>query len=137
MDMLNNSFARIDLIKKALDASWMKNEAISANIANVNTPGYKRKTVEFDSVLKDYLSESAGPRMTVTNPKHFPISGGTQSLNPEMSTVEDTSFRLDQNNVNIDVEMSEYSKNLIKYNALIQQVSGQIKNLRMAIRDGR
>lgn len=134
--MLNRSFGRINLINKALDASWLKNEAISKNIANVNTPGYKREVVEFDTVLKDYLNMS-GFKMKTTNEKHIPIHGQTGGLEPTVTNVQDTSFRKDQSNVNIDVEMSEYSKNLIKYNTLTQQVSGQIKSLRMAIRDGR
>lgn len=134
--MLKNSFGNVDLFKKVLDASWLKNTTISDNIANVNTPGYKRKVVEFDSLLKNYLVQGSN-RMATTDEKHFRIHNQSNSLEPTINTVEDTSFRKDQNNVNVDVEMTEFSKNLIKYNAMTQQVTGELKRIRMAIRDGR
>ena len=134
--MLNQSFKRVDLLNKVLDASWLKNTSISKNIANVNTPGYKREVVEFDSLLKNYLDQS-NSKMATTNEKHFALHNQPNGLEPRVKKLEDTSFRKDQNNVNVDVEMSEFSKNLIKYNAMTQQVSGNLKRLRMAIRDGR
>ncbi len=134
--MLKQSFQRVDLMNKVLDASWLKNTSISKNIANVNTPGYKREVVEFDSLLKNYLEQS-NSKMKVTNEKHFTMHNQPNGLEPQVKKLEDTSFRKDQNNVNVDLEMSEFSKNLIKYNAMTQQVAGDIKRLRMAIRDGR
>lgn len=134
--MLKESFQRVDLMNKVLDASWLKNTSISKNIANVNTPGYKREVVEFDSILKNYLGQS-NSKMSVTNEKHFVMHNQPNGLEPRVKKLEDTSFRKDQNNVNVDLEMSEFSKNLIKYNAMTQQVTGNIKRLRMAIRDGR
>lgn len=134
--MLKNSLGSVDLFKKVLDASWLKNEAITKNMANINTPGYKRETVEFDSLLKTYLNQN-NSSMTVTNDKHFKIANAPNGLEPKISKVTDTNFRNDENNVNIDVEMTEFSKNMIKYNAMTQQVSSQLKRIRLAIRDGR
>lgn len=134
--MLKESFGSVDLFKKVLDASWLKSSSISKNIANINTPGYKREVVEFDSLLKNYLDQSSS-KMAVTNEKHMAFHNQANGLEPTVTKVQDTSFRKDQNNVNIDVEMTEFSKNLIKYNAMSQQVSYQLKRVRMAIRDGR
>lgn len=134
--MLKESFGSVDLFKKVLDASWMKNTTISKNISNINTPGYKREVVEFDTLLKNYLNQGSS-KMTVTNDKHMAFPNQTNSLEPKISKVVDTSFRKDQNNVNVDVEMTEFSKNLIKYNAMTQQVTNQLRRVKMAIRDGR
>jgi flagellar basal-body rod protein FlgB len=134
--MLKQSFESVDLFKKVLDASWLKSTAISKNIANVNTPGYKREVVEFDSILKNYLDQS-NTKMKITDPKHIAVHNQPNGLEPQVRKLEDTSFRKDQNNVNIDVEMSEFSKNLIKYNAMTQQVTANLKRLRLAVRDGR
>ncbi len=41
--MLNQSFQNINIAKKAMDGSWLRHEALSNNLANVNTPGYKRE----------------------------------------------------------------------------------------------
>lgn len=134
--MLKQSFGSVDLFKKVLDASWLKNTTISRNIANVNTPEYKREVVEFDGLLKKYLDQD-GSKMTVTNEKHMSFANQPNGLEPKVSRVSDRSFRNDGNSVNVDVEMTEFSKNLIKYNAMTQQVSNQLKRVRMAIRDGR
>lgn len=134
--MLKQSFDSVNLFKKSLDASWMKNTAITKNIANINTPGYKREVVEFDSVLKNYL-DSNSSKMAVTNEKHIGIANSVTGLDPKVTKEVDTSFRIDENNVNIDVEMTEFSKNIIKYNAMTQQVTSQLKRIRLAIRDGR
>lgn len=134
--MLKNSLGSVDLFKKVLDASWLKNETITKNMANINTPGYKRETVEFDSLLKTYLNQN-GSAMKVTNDKHYAIPNAPNGLEPKVTKVTDTNFRNDENNVNIDVEMTEFSKNMIKYNAMTQQVSSQLKRIRLAIRDGR
>ena len=53
-----NAFDYINLMDKAADASWMRETLITNNIANVDTPGYKRQDVDFASVLKKELGSS-------------------------------------------------------------------------------
>lgn len=133
--MLDKSFNNVDIYKKALDASWLRNKAISNNISNVNTPNYKKQEVNFDSVLRSYLQEGGPVRMDKTNAMHMDAPG--MSLEPTITQVTDTSFREDGNNVNIDVEMAERTKNELRYNAIITKLSGTFDNLRTAIRGGK
>ena len=51
-----NIFSYINVMDKAADASWLRDQAIANNIANVNTPGYKRQDVTFESELRHALS---------------------------------------------------------------------------------
>lgn len=51
-----NAFDYINVLDRAADAAWQRNEAISNNIANVDTPGYKRQDVAFESVLQRLLA---------------------------------------------------------------------------------
>jgi len=132
--MLNKSFNTIDIYKKALDASWLRNQAISNNISNVNTPGYKRQDVNFESILKGYLENNHIP-LKKTHPKHF--SNNLEGIKPKIIKESNTSFRRDKNNVNIDVEMAELAKNTMKFNSLAQQLSGSFRRLKMSITDGR
>ena len=53
-----NAFDYINILEKAADASWMRNDLINNNLANVNTPGYKRKDIEFESYLMSALGRS-------------------------------------------------------------------------------
>lgn len=133
--MLNRSFNNINLYKKSMDASWLRNKAISNNIANVNTPNYKRQVVNFDEVLRGYIEGTGPVRMNKTNVMHMDAPG--MSLEPSVSTVKDTAFREDGNNVNIDIEMAERTKNEIRYQALADKMTGTFSNLRTAIKGGR
>ena len=129
--MLNNSFNQINLYNKALDASWQKNQAISNNIANVNTPDYKRETVEFEEVLKRAIGMSMP--VSRTHEKHMPL---TSDISPSIVKDQNTSFRRDGNNVNIDTEMVELAENQIKYETITKQLNSTMKRLRMAIGQG-
>lgn len=127
--MLKNAFKSINLYNKALDASWLKNEALSNNIANVNTPNYKRETVEFEEVLKRAMGNSLSP-MTRTHEKHMPL---VTNVNPVIVKEKNTSFRKDGNNVNIDTEMARLAENQIKFETITKQLNSNIKRIRMAI----
>ncbi|SHJ91920.1 flagellar basal body rod protein FlgB [Paramaledivibacter caminithermalis] len=132
--MLNKLYGNIDIYKKAMDASWLKNTAISNNLANVNTPGYKRQNVKFDSILKDYITNSS-IQLNKTHPKHI-SNNDISLLEPKITREMGTSFRKDKNNVNVDVEMAELSKNYIQFNLLARQLSGQISKIKMCISKG-
>ena len=108
--MFGSMFDGIDKIGRGLDASWTKNEVISSNIANIYTPGYKKKEVVFGDLLNGEMSNLSS--LKTTNSKHIqgkPLNGNV-SITTDMST---TNMRTDENNVNIDEEMSELSKNQI------------------------
>ncbi len=131
--MLNRSFAHIDIQRRALDASWLRQSVLSNNIANVNTPGYKRRDVDFDALLSDYI-DGRSTTMTRTHSRHFNTGGDLGALSPVVQTSRNTSYRLDGNNVNIDVEMAQQAANSIKYNAMTKQVNSQFSRLKSAIR---
>ena len=135
--MLNQSFRGINLAEKALDGTWLRHEALSNNLANVNTPGYKREDVNFDEVLQNYLNQD-GTKLYRTNDKHLPVGGHSiESLTPTIDKTTHTSYRKDGNNVNVDIEMAELAKNQLRYNALAEQINGQMARIRLAIRNGR
>ncbi|BEP29385.1 flagellar basal body rod protein FlgB [Helicovermis profundi] len=132
--MIKTSFNNIDFLKKAMDGSWKKNQAISNNIANVNTPGYKRETVDFESVLRDQMKINNGVSMKTTNNAHI---NTYNSFEPTIEKDRNTSFRKDNNNVDIDTEMSAYSKNIMQYDFLTRQISDQLRRIKIAIKEGR
>jgi flagellar basal-body rod protein FlgB len=131
--ILNGAKAR----EKALDAVWLRNEAISENIANVDTPGYKKKTVAFEEFLNDAME--SGIKGKTTNKKHIPIGGSNiDDVSPKI--IEDSkssSYRLDGNNVDIENETVAMAKNTIQYNTLVQSLNGYYKKMKSVIREGR
>jgi len=131
--MLDDAFRSIDLKGKALDGSWLRNQVMANNVANANTPGYKRQDVDFQQVLSDFLDQS-GTKLVRTDPRHLPMQGDEPSeLNFTTSSDDSASYRRDQNGVNIDTEMSEIAKNQIFYSSVTTALNSEIKRLKMAI----
>ena len=132
--------APINLLEKALKGSSLRHKVISNNVANVNTPGYKRMEVSFESelaaaVAADTSSPASAAGMTRTHPKHLlPTAEAPASLS--IRTMNDTSLRTDGNNVDIDAEMAAMTKNNIFYNTVAQRICGYYTNIKSAIKGG-
>jgi flagellar basal-body rod protein FlgB len=119
------------IIKKGLDASSMRQKAISSNVANVNTPGYKADKVQFESELRKALGKG-GVAMEKTHAGH--LGGSTAlSVGPEIVRNESASMNENGNNVDIDREMVDLAANEIYYSALIEQVNRKLGNMNYVI----
>ncbi len=129
--MLNsNAFNYVDVLTKAADASWTRENIITNNIANVDTVGYKRKDLDFESVLRTQLKrgdyDSLDDKINNVN---------LSKLNPEpFSDTESYSYRLDGNNVDIDVEQVELASEQLKYQALTTSINNQFSRMRDVIK---
>lgn len=137
--MLDKVLFGTKVIEKSLDASLLRNEAIAQNIANVDTPGYNRKTVSFEEQLRNALSNNSNFVGKRTHPKHIPI-GSTSIDDIKINITEDKSdldMRLDGNNVDIEQEMALMAENHIKYEVLIQRMTGTFNRMKSVIREGR
>jgi flagellar basal-body rod protein FlgB len=128
--MIDKVFNNVGVLQKGLDASWLKNEVITNNIANVDTPGFKSSSVSFESAFKSALS---GQSFAAKKTREKHIDFKSQSLEATVTTNTGTSNGLDGNNVDIDYENAELAKNTIYYNTLIEQVSSEFRKLSSAI----
>ncbi|NMA33730.1 MAG: flagellar basal body rod protein FlgB [Clostridiaceae bacterium] len=135
--MFNKLTNNLRLREKALDAAWVRNEVIAQNIANVDTPGYKKSSVTFEEYLQG-ASQKGGFRGNTTDRRHIPI--GRNNDNAKIRIIKgnrNLSTRLDGNNVDIEIEMAEMAKNNIRYNTLIQSISSSYQRIRSVINEGR
>lgn len=107
----------IDMLGQVLDASALRHRVVAQNVANVNTPGYKRLEVTFEGELKTALGLPGGETGRVA-PKVI------ETDNPE---------RVDGNTVDIDREMGDLTKNALLYQAVSQIVASRMASLRSAI----
>lgn len=128
-------FNSVNLLQKGLQASQLRHDVIANNIANVDTPGFKTSHVEFESYMAQALDEDSQPFVAkTTDPRHIAFGGSTaENVQPQVITDEDTAMRMDQNNVDIDQQMSELAKNQIYYDTLVRQISGELSRLKLAI----
>jgi len=129
--MINSGiFDYVNVLDKAADGAWLRNEAISNNIANVNTPNYKRQDVSFEEELKNALKAN---RYETLDQKVADMNLDT--ITPRTYTdSSEYSYRMDGNNVDIQTENVELASNEIKYNALIQSISGKFSSLSMVMK---
>lgn len=112
------------LARQLLDASALRQEAIASNIANLETPGYRRLDVSTDFAEQLKARSQAGEL----------ARGGAAHLQPTL--VQDPfarSIRPDGNSVEIEKELLAMNRNAVEYEFLTQVVSGNIKQLKMAI----
>lgn len=138
--MFDKIAGKTAFLEKALNASWMRNEVLTNNIANANTPNFKRQDVSFDEVLSNIEGPAIPMRETGSgNKKFLPVNERAIMASMEPKIVQDktTRTRKDGNNIDEDVEMAELSKNTIKFNGLIQIISGEYNKLKSAISGGR
>ncbi len=122
------------VLHKSLDAYSMRQKSISDNIANVDTPGYRRSEVGFEEDLKAALNKRGlfGYR---TDPKHLSVG------KPRIDDVKhipfipkDESLASGKNNVDIDREMSELAKNQIRFTYAARFMERSFNKLKSAIR---
>lgn len=128
--MINsNAFDYVNVLEKAADASWARYNVIANNIANSDTPGYKRKDINFEDYLLQELTSGS------TNSLRTRIADvSLDNLTPTTYTdYGNLSYRLDGNNVDIDTENVELASAQIKYNALIDSVTHEFSMLKAAM----
>lgn len=122
------------LLEKMLDKAALKQRVIASNVANVNTPGYKRLGVSFDEELSKAVK--LGMNIKHTDTRHFHASNLAETIKPEIAMVEDD-FWNGVNNVNIDQEMVDLAKNQLDFNTAARLMNLRFTQLRTAIRGRR
>ena len=126
----SNVFNYVNVLDKAADASWLRNDAIGNNLANVDTPGYKRQDVAFESVLKKALGSS---HFKTTDAKVAELD--TERLVPTVFTDHaNFSYRLDKNNVDVETEGVMLAENQLKYQGLMVGINQEFVNLQAVMK---
>lgn len=112
---------------KSLDYLWKKQEVTADNIANVNTPGYKKKHISFEETFRRKLAAAS----TVDDEKAMEKAIQSSSFN---IWERNDSARVDENNVNLDVENTELARTTLHYQYMLQSMNSDITRYRTAIK---
>ncbi|MFN3411327.1 MAG: flagellar basal body rod protein FlgB [Exilispira sp.] len=111
------------LLKKGVQANNHRYQVIANNIANADTPGFKRSSVTFEAQLKRAFERENDSSIDaiVTNSRHIPfkIPVEWKEINPKTVLDYGSAMRNDGNNVDIDRETAELSKTTLIYSALL------------------
>lgn len=128
--MINSTaFDYVNVLTKAADASYQREAILANNISNVDTPGYKRKDLNFEGVLSQELGRC----------KHQSLDKKISELDTSKLTANvytdhsNYSYRMDGNNVDIDTENVELASEQIKYEALTSSISAQFSRMKSVL----
>lgn len=128
------------LYQRALDGTWQRQRAITNNIANSETPGYKAVKVNFEDSLKSEINKlKATTTSNISSTGFIDKMESIQSIqNSDISVYSsDTSSRLDENNVDLESENIDMSKTTIQYYYLVRGFSDDHSRLKYAINGGK
>ena len=116
----------------ALQAKNKRLELISENIANVSTPGYKARDLDFSAFMEEAVGRTSAPQ--ATNAKHFGVSGGSARFDNAITYHVPLSPSLDNNTVEIGVEQAKFGKAAADYQAAMGFLENRISGIRKALR---
>ena len=135
MKSLFNS--QIGLVGKVLDMQLQRQNVIASNLANIDTPNYKPRELEFEKELQSALGLDMRGRMSTTSQGHMPSAFNPENFGPEW----DKQFKPRQihgeDRVNLDKEMAKHAKNQLQYSALTQVMAKNFEGLSSLIQDAK
>ena len=111
--------SQFDLLSKLVDVTAMRHKILSQNVANVDTPGYRRMSVSFDEMLAARMDRRG--------------DNALKTVRPEVYEDDSSPDRVDGNNVDIDREMMQINKNTLLNNTLLQVIGTKTAMMRRAI----
>lgn len=126
----------IDLTARVMDFQIQRQNIVSGNLANINTPGYKARTLEFEKDLQDALGLSQRGTVRKTHPAHLPARFSPDST--EASIVRELNPRVVQgtDNVDLDKETAAMAKNTLMYSALSTVMQKNFAGMKQLIQEG-
>ncbi len=146
MDLISSLTSNV--VHKSLDGLAQRQKAISSNLANVETPNYRRRDVQFEDALGSAIKKARGKSSSQANndvdlsmkssanANHFRIGSDystLQNLNPMTSESEGVKFTNDGNAVDMEAEMVQMAKNTMKYQALSNLESRRMRSIKSVI----
>ena len=137
MPLIQQFDTTLQLLQKVLDLRTRNQDILSSNIANAETPGYARRSYEFEEQLRQALH--GGDLTPVSRqPGHIPISPASlDQVHGRVTVHPDTTGIGDQNSVDVDQEMIRLSENQILFEAAITMLNKKLAMLKYATNDGK
>lgn len=125
-----------NLVAKVMDMQLQRQNVSMSNLANVKTPGYKPRVLEFEKELQAALNIDARGKLTRTDEKHLPAAFDARSFGPEWEKAFKPRIIHGEDRVDLDKEMARMAKTSLQYNALAQVMKSSFDGLRTVIQEG-
>ena len=120
-------------LEKAISIAQKRNEVITSNISNLDTPGYKSKDVNFKSELAKALETNHQNNLVRTNPRHISMQNNDGQM---IESYEEQGEWNGYNWANIDSEMTKLTENNLVYRTAVEALLRKMALLKEVIREG-
>lgn len=128
----------LQALSAAVKFREMRQEIISSNIANAETPGYKAKKLDFEEALARALDVDGQMNMNIDDGQHFNVgNGGFNNLQPEIYDDPNGVVSEDGNTVDREAEMAKMTENKIMYDTLVQLMNKKLGLMKYTINSER
>lgn len=134
MSMVNNTM--VSVLEKQLDASSIRQRVIANNLANANTPGFKKSEVNFSKQLQAAL-DTKRIHLKAGHTRHISTRRPLSEIEPKIITTRDTLMTYGKNNVDTEQEMVNLATNTILYNTAARLIGGKMSMTGYVIRGGK
>ena len=126
----------IGLVGKVMDMQLQRQNVISGNIANVETPNYKPRELSFEKELQSALNMDARGKLSRTNMEHMPAAFDPEGFGPEWNKAFKPRTIHGEDRVNLDKEMTKMAKATLQYNTLTTVVRQGFEGIKTVIQEG-
>ncbi|MBN2735455.1 MAG: flagellar basal body rod protein FlgB [Spirochaetales bacterium] len=136
---LSGSFGKnMDILKRSMDVSLLRRDVIANNIANAETPNFKRTDVTFESQLKralDSEKKQSFPNF-MTDKRHIAFDAPMDYRDVKANRVLDylTQSKNNGNNVDVEVEMMSALENQLLYQTMVQVVQSEFSRINIVLK---
>ncbi len=121
---------------KVMDMQLQRQNVVMSNLANMTTPRYRERTLEFEEDLQKALNLDASGKMTRTSKEHMPAVFNPDNFGPEWTKVFKPRVVHGEDQVDLDKEMAKMAKNNMRYNTLATVLKGNFEGLNRIITEG-
>lgn len=137
--MLDALFGNLPVIEKSLSGLTAREQALAQNVANADTPGYKRIEVSYERQLRDAITQASSTDLPLetTDPRHYSLGPAAtiEAVRPLVTQVTNESSRNDGNDVDIESEMAKLAETTIRYNTMAALAKNNFSVIQEVLRD--
>jgi flagellar basal-body rod protein FlgB len=131
--MLEQMSNRLDTLSSALQLRSARQQVIASNIANVDSPGYVARDIDFNAALQNAMSGKSMPGLAQTDARHLSITSTEGSIGSALAYTVQTQPSLDGNSVDLDQQRANFMDNAIQYESTLRFINGHVKTMLSAI----
>jgi flagellar basal-body rod protein FlgB len=131
--MLEQMSNRLNTLSSALQLRSQRQQVLASNIANVDTPGYVARDIDFNAALQNAMTSRSIPGLVQTDSRHLNITSTEGSIGNPLAYTVQTQPSLDGNSVDLDQQRANFMDNAIRYESTLRFINGHVKTMLSAI----